>query len=136
MSWSSEPRTRVKVMRAEEVTRGTATRADLTTVRAPAARDLVVDRALVDDALAEGFRAGYEAGFETGIAEARQAAVDRERARASQLQSVIAQLAEASEIVRQREGTAAVTIEDEVARAGYRIAEALVGHELRHAPGR
>ena len=124
-------------MRAAEVTRDTVARADLGTIRAPAARDLVVDRSLVDGALSDGFRAGYEAGFETGIAEAAQAAAAREQSRAQQVQSVVAQLGAAAEILREREGTAVEIIEEQVALVAFRIAEVLVGHELAAstAPG-
>jgi flagellar biosynthesis/type III secretory pathway protein FliH len=130
MSSSSSYRPRVSVLRAADVTRDTVAIADLGTVRSPAARDLVVDRRLVDDALSDGFRAGYEAGFETGLAEAAQAAAERERSRAQQSQSVVSQLAAAAEILREREGTAVEEIEDQVALAAFRIAEMLVGHEL------
>src|SRR5690348_8217389 len=107
MSSSSRHRPRVSVLRAPDVARdGGVTRADLGTVRSPAARDLVVDRKLVDDALADGFRTGYEAGFQTGLEEAAQAAADRERARTQQLGSTLAQLAQAADDLRRREGTA------------------------------
>jgi flagellar assembly protein FliH len=112
--------------------------ADLGTVRAPAARDLVVDRQLVDDARSDGWRAGYEAGFETGLAEAGRAATQHEQARATQVQGLVGQLAGAAEELRRREGTAVEHIEAELVRAAFRIAEVLVGHELAHTttPGR
>jgi flagellar assembly protein FliH len=138
MSSSSSYRPRVNVLRAADVTRDTVQRADLGTVRSPAARDLVVDRRLVDGAVSDGFRAGYEAGFETGLAEAAQAAAERERSRASQVQSVVAQLGAAAEELRRREGTAVEAIEDQVAFTAFRIAEMLVGHEMSTSasPGR
>jgi len=134
MSSSSNRHPRVSVLRAREVTHSTVTPADLGTVRSPAARDLVVDKRLVDDALADGFRAGYEAGFQTGLDEAARAAVDRERARSMQLQTVVAQLSAVADELRHREGTAIAQVEDQVAKAALQIAEVLVGHELAHAP--
>jgi flagellar assembly protein FliH len=138
MSWSSEPRTRtrVQVLRAVDVDRETVVKADLTTVRSPAAADLVIDPGLVDQAVDEGFRAGYDAGFERGLAEAAEAGAARDQARAAQLQSVVAQLNEATMGLRQRDGVAMATIEMEIARAALSIAEELVGHELRHTPDR
>jgi flagellar assembly protein FliH len=128
---SSSSRPRVNVLRGSDVQRGPVVRADLGTVRSPAARDLVVDRQLVDGALADGFRAGYEAGFETGLAEAATAAVDREHARAVQIQSVVAQLGQVAEQLRVREGTAVEQVEYAVANAAYEIAEMLLGRELQ-----
>jgi flagellar assembly protein FliH len=121
----------VNVLRGTDVQRGPVVRADLGTVRSPAARDFVVDRELVDGALADGFRAGYEAGFETGLAEAATAAVDREHARAVQVQSVVAQLGQVSEQLRGREGTAVEQIEYALANAAFEIAEMLLGRELQ-----
>jgi flagellar assembly protein FliH len=136
MSWSSEPRTRVRVLRAADVSRENVTKADLTTVRSPAAADLVIDRGLVDQALEDGYRVGYDAGFQTGLAEAAEAGAERERARAALMQSTISQLNDATTALRQREVTAMAAIELEVARAALAIAEELLGHELRHAPER
>jgi flagellar assembly protein FliH len=136
MSWSSEPRTRVRVLRAADVRRDNITEADLTTVRSPAAAELVIDQGLVDQALEDGYRAGYDAGFQTGMAEAAEAGAERERARAALLQSAVAQLNEATTALRQREVTAMAAIESEVARAALSIAEELLGHELRHTPDR
>jgi flagellar biosynthesis/type III secretory pathway protein FliH len=128
---SSSSRPRVNVLRGNDVQRGPVVRADLGTVRSPAARDLVVDRQLVDGALADGYRAGYEAGFETGLAEAATAAVDREHARAVQIQSVVAQLGQVAEQLRVREGTAVEQVEYAVANAAFEIAEMLLGRELQ-----
>ncbi len=128
---SSSSRPRVTVLRGADVQRGAVVRADLGTVRSPAARDFVVDQRLVDGALADGYRAGYEAGFETGLAEAATAAVDREHARAVQIQSVVTQLGEVAEQLRVREGTAVEQIEYAVADAAFQIAEMLVGRELQ-----
>src|SRR5690242_18637252 len=118
MSWSSEPRTRVRVMRAADVTRETVSKADLTTVRAPAARELVVDRQLVEDALADGFRAGYEAGFQSGLNDATEAAADRERARSTQVQQLVGHLAQYADELRRREGTAMDVVERSEERRG------------------
>jgi flagellar biosynthesis/type III secretory pathway protein FliH len=138
MSSLSDRRPRVNVMRAANVTRDNVTTADITTVRAPAARDLVVDRRLIDEALADGYRAGYEVGFATGLDDAAQAAVGRERERAVQLHSVVSQLTVVADELRRREGTAVERIETELAQAAFRIAEALLGHELSltKTPGR
>jgi flagellar assembly protein FliH len=118
------------------VSRDTITKADLTTVRSPAAADLVIDQSLVDQALEDGYRAGYDAGFQTGLAEAAEAGAERERARAALVQSTVAKLNDATEALVQREVTAMAAIELEVARAALSIAEELLGHELRHAPDR
>jgi flagellar biosynthesis/type III secretory pathway protein FliH len=126
----------VSVLRAADVDRDTVRPADLGTVRSRAARELVVDRKLVDDALSDGFRAGYEAGFDTGFAEAAQAGAEHQRQRAAQLQQIVGQLAEQAEALRRREGTAIASIEDQVARAAFRIAEVLVGHELDQSANR
>ncbi len=134
MNWSSNQR--VRVLRAADVTRGTVTAADLGTVRAPAARGLVVDKRLVEDALADGFRTGYDAGFETGFAESQQAGADAARQRLVQLQSVIAKLQEASNGLLAREATAMVDIEDQVVRSAFAIAEVLLGHELSESTKR
>jgi flagellar assembly protein FliH len=137
MNWSSNPRTRVSVLRAADVKRDSAvSRADLTTVRSHAARDLVVDPQLVEEAIGDGFRAGYDAGFEQGLAEAAQAGAEQQRQRAQQLQTIVTQLNGAAEALRHREGTAMADIEDQVALAAFRIAEVLVGHELAHTPDR
>jgi flagellar biosynthesis/type III secretory pathway protein FliH len=119
------------VLRAAEVKRDpTLSRADLTTVRSRAARELVVDPQLVEDALADGYRAGYDAGFQSGLADAAAAGAEQQRQRAAQLQTIVTQLNGASEALRHREGTAMLEIEDQVALAALRIAEVLVGHEL------
>ena len=128
---SSSSRPRVNVLRGTDVQRGAVVRADLGTVRSPAAREFVVDRELVDGALADGYQAGYEAGFETGLADAAHAAVDREHARAVQIQSVVAQLGQVAEQLRVREGTAVEQIEYAVATAAFEIAEMLLGRELQ-----
>jgi flagellar assembly protein FliH len=133
MSSLSDRRTRVHVLRAADVTTGTVVAADLSMVRSPAARDLVVDRRLVEGALEDGYRAGYDAGFATGLAESVQAGADRERDRATQVQSVVSQLGLAAELLRAREGTAVEQIEQQVAQAAFRIAEMLLGHELAHS---
>lgn len=49
--------------------------ADLATVRARVARDLVVDPSLIEEATEAGYRAGYEAGFTAGLNDAA-AAID------------------------------------------------------------
>jgi flagellar assembly protein FliH len=128
---SSSSRPRVNVLRGTDVQRSPVVRADLGTVRSPAARDFVVDRELVDGALADGYQAGYAAGFETGLADAAHAAVDREHARAVQIQSVVAQLGQVTEQLRVREGTAVEQIEYAVATAAFEIAEMLLGRELQ-----
>ncbi|MCU1426185.1 MAG: Flagellar biosynthesis/type secretory pathway protein-like protein [Actinomycetia bacterium] len=134
MNWSSSPRARV--LRAADVTREAVTKADLGTIRAPSARGLVVDKRLVDDALADGFRTGYEAGFQTGLAESQQAGAVMARQHLVQLEAVVAQLADAADELRVREGTAVAEIEVQLVRAAFRIAEQLLGHELTYTEQR
>jgi flagellar assembly protein FliH len=134
MSSSSRHRDqRARVLRAADVKRETVATADLGVITAPAARSLVVDRRLIDDALADGFRAGQEAGFQAGMEEAQQAGAEQTRQAIMALHQVIGQLNETADTMRRREATAAIDIENEVVRAAFEIACVLVGHELEHS---
>src|SRR5690242_4634238 len=90
MSSSSRHRQqRVRVLRAADVTRHgpdvatesapVVSNADLGTITAPIARELVVDRSLVEGAVADGFREGYEAGFGAGMEEAQRTGAEQTR---------------------------------------------------------
>src|SRR5882724_2676313 len=87
---------RVRVLRGLEPTESTATRADLGTVSARSARDLVVDPSLVRDATDEGYRIGYDAGFTAGLSDAAEAIDSRERSRGQQIQTLLAELQSAT----------------------------------------
>src|SRR5262249_22629138 len=108
-------------------------KADLGTITAPIARELVVDRRLVEDAVADGFREGYEAGFNAGMEEAQRTGAEQTRQAVVALHQVIGQLNEAAGGWRGREGPAAAEIEHEVVRGAFEIARLIVGTELLYA---
>lgn len=144
MSWSSEPRMRGQVLRGvtQAPTRPPAPPApepsavDLSVVRSRAARELVVDPQLVEEAVEEGYRMGYDAGLQAGLADSSTTVAARERARDEQVRAAVATLTSAAEDLWRREATARAQIEDQVVAAAFAIAEAIVGHELRHAEQR
>lgn len=109
---------------------------DLAVVRSRAARELVVDPTLVEEALEEGYRMGYDAGFQAGLEDSAAAVQERERARDEQVRTAIAALLGAAEDLRHRETTARTALEDQIVAAAFAIAETIVGHELRHAEQR
>lgn len=146
MSWSSDPRSRTQVLRGA-VLRPSGfvdpvpdpplpEPIDLSTIRSRAARGLVVDPQLMEEALDEGYRTGYDAGFQAGIEDSSEAIRSREEARARDLGQVIAMLADAADQIRSREATAAEHIEDQVVYGAFRLAEVLLGHELAHCESR
>lgn len=144
MNWSSEPRMRGQVLRG--ITPGSTrppappapepSAIDLSVVRSRAARELVVDPQLVEDAVEEGYRMGYDAGLQAGLDDSATAIAEREAARAERVRAAVSALTSAAEDLRQREATARAHIEDQVVAAAFAIAEAIVGHELRHAEQR
>jgi flagellar assembly protein FliH len=110
--------------------------ADLHTVRSPHARDLVVDPALVEDAMRDGFHQGYEAGTQQGYADALSEARRRHEDLAQRLASVLARLDEAASQLVAREATALQQIEAEVVRGAFLLAREIAGAELRHCESR
>ena len=132
MSWSSDGSPRVRVLRGV----GAPVAADLGTVRAPIARDLVVDPALVAHASEEGYRAGYDAGFTAGLHDAAAAITAREQSRAVQLAAVVDRLAAEAEVIADRHARVVVEIEEQVLGVAFEIARTLVGRELREVDGR
>ncbi len=126
MSWSSDLGPRVRVRRDLG-----ATAADLATVRSPAARDLVVDRALVDSAMDDGYRAGYDAGFTAGLEDSASAIESRERDRAQQFAVVLDRLAAAADEIASEHAAVIATVEKDVVAIAFEIAQALLGRELR-----
>ncbi len=123
---------RVRVLRGLDPADATATRADLGTVRARSARDLVVDPGLVRDATEEGYRAGYDAGFSAGLADAAEAIDSRERARGEQIRALLAELHGTAQELATDHQAIVVDMEARIVDMACTIAMELVGHELRH----
>jgi flagellar assembly protein FliH len=124
---------KVTVLRGVE-----ATTADLATVRARIARDLVIDPELVRDATDEGYRTGYNAGFTAGLEDAATAIDAREQQRRGELRSVVERLAIAIDELDGRHRDVITDIESRAVAVACEIAEAIVGHELAASehPGR
>jgi flagellar assembly protein FliH len=110
--------------------------ADLTVVASSRARGLLVDPQLVEDARREGYDDGYEAGYAAGVA-GGAAAVEAEREElASRIRRLLPQLTTAIEDFTARETTAREQIEHQVVAVAFELAQALLGHELRHSESR
>ena len=110
--------------------------ADIGTVSARAARELVVDPQLVADATDEGFRFGYDEGFSKGLSDAAAAIDSRERARSEQLRSTLDRLAAACAALATEHAAVIAAIEDQVVTLACAIATEVVGAELRHTNAR
>jgi flagellar assembly protein FliH len=110
--------------------------ADIGTVRAPIARDLVVDPALVQDATESGYRAGYDAGFTAGLEDAASAIDSRERTRSEQLRSTLDQLRAAADALGTEHRSIVADIEARVVDIAVAVATELVGHDLAHSDER
>jgi flagellar assembly protein FliH len=104
--------------------------ADIGTVRARAARDLVVDPALVEEATESGYRAGYDAGFTAGLEDAATAIDSRERARGDQLHAVLEQLHVAATALATDHRSIIADIEARVVAIAVDVATELVGHDV------
>jgi len=139
MSSSSKP-ARSRVMR------GAAT---LDMRRAPFEVDLTtssplagVDRAKVDEAVAEGYRAGFESGhgegYQAGLAAARRDVEAQAEAELGALRLAAEALATAVTQACEAQTIAFHDLEDEVTAAAFAIAEAVLDRELAVAakPGR
>jgi flagellar assembly protein FliH len=126
---ASEAISRGRVLRAGEVQ---AAPAHLGTVSARPARALVVSAELVDSATREGFEAGRAQGFEQGYADGMAQA----RQHTELLAGLVERLSQAADDLLARETTARADIEDDVVLAAFRIAEALVGHEIAEPDAR
>jgi flagellar assembly protein FliH len=124
---SSSNRSRGRVLRDSDGFRA----ADLGTVRAAMARDLVVDPALVQHATEDGYRSGYDAGFAAGLEDAAAAIESRERTRGEQLQAALERLAIEVDVVADRHREVITQVEDQIVRVAFDIAEAVLGRELR-----
>src|SRR5205823_2420225 len=106
------------------------------TVRAPIARDLVVDPALVRDATDTGYRAGYDAGFSAGLEDAAAAIDSRERSRAEQLRGVLDTLRAAANTLGTEHRSIIADIEARVVDIAVAVATELVGHDVAHSTER
>ncbi len=124
---------RVQVLRGVN-----ATAADLGTVRARVARDLVIDPALVRDATDDGYRTGYNAGFTAGLEDAGTAIDTREQQRRAELRTVMDSLDTAVDALDDHHADIIADIERRLIEIAYAIAVELVGHELAATthPGR
>ena len=129
MTTTSGPR--VRVLRGLE-----PTPADLGTVRARVARDLVVDPALVRDATESGYRAGYDAGFTAGLVDAAAAIDSRERARTEQFGAVLDTLRAAADTLGTEHRSIIADIEARVVDIAVEVATELVGHDLTNTDER
>jgi flagellar assembly protein FliH len=115
-----------------------ATSADLGTVRARVARDLVIDPELVRDATDEGYRTGYNAGFTAGLEDAAAAIDAREQQRRGEVHSIVGQLTTAVGELDARHRAIVAEIEERIVAVACEVAEVIVGHELvtSTTPGR
>jgi flagellar assembly protein FliH len=115
-----------------------ATTADLGTVRARIARDLVIDPELVRDATDEGYRSGYNAGFTAGLEDAAAAIDAREQQRRAEVHAAVERLAAETHALDARHTAVIADIEDRIIDVAFEIATVLVGHEIAvaTAPGR
>jgi flagellar assembly protein FliH len=104
--------------------------ADLGTVRARVARDLVIDPELVRDATDEGYRTGYNEGFTAGLEDAATAIDARELQRRTELAALVTQLRAAADTLDERHAAIVAEIEDRIVAVACEIAEVVVGHEL------
>jgi flagellar assembly protein FliH len=105
-------------------------------VRARAARDLVVDPALVEEATEAGYRAGYDAGFTAGLEDAAAAIDSRERARGDQLRAVLEQLQTAATALAGEHRSIIADIEARVVAIAVDVATELVGHDIEQSDTR
>lgn len=110
--------------------------ADLGTVSARAARELVVDPRLVHEATDEGFRFGYEEGFSKGLTDAAAAIDSRERARGEELRGTLDRLVRAADALATEHAAVVAAIEDQVVTLACAVATEIVGAELRHTDQR
>jgi flagellar assembly protein FliH len=115
-----------------------ATAADLGTVRARIARDLVIDPELVRDATDEGYRTGYNAGFTAGLEDAAAAIDAREQQRRDEMHALVGRIGAAVDALDTEHRAVIAEIEDQIVAVACEVAEVLLGHELsvRNAPGR
>lgn len=119
---------RVRVLRGVE-----PQPAELSAVRARAARHLVVDPDLVRAATDDGYRAGYQAGFTAGLEDAAAAIDARERSRGEQLACVLEGLAAAADAIGREHAAVIADVEARIAELAVDIAGELVGRELAAA---
>jgi flagellar assembly protein FliH len=104
--------------------------ADFGTVTSTAARDLVVDPALVEQATENGYRAGYDAGFTAGLEDASTAIQSREQSRGDQLRDVLARLANEVDLISTHHSAVIDEIEGRIVSVAFEIAQTVLGREL------
>lgn len=105
--------------------------ADLGTVRSAAARDLVIDPALVQGAAEEGYRSGYDEGFAAGLEDASTAIESRERSRGEQLTRVLTRLTDEVDALAVRHHAVIRDVEQQIVAIAFEIATTVLGRELR-----
>jgi flagellar assembly protein FliH len=132
MNWSSDIRTRGRVLRSTEVGEVGPTRADLGVVSSRAARSLVVSGELVESAKQEGYTAGFEEGYAAGYTQG----IGDAQTHIQLLGQLIEKLGREAEGLASRETTAREQIEDQVVATAVEIAETVVGRELETLDGR
>jgi hypothetical protein len=126
---------RARILRSAQITHGGAVvvLADMGTVASPAARGLVVDPRLVEDAARDGYSDGFELGRREGYEQALDDARRENEDLATRLRLIVTHLAVATDTLIAREATAREDIEDQVVGTAFEIAQVLVGHELSHS---
>ncbi len=126
---------RARILRNAQVAHGgtEVVLADMGTIVSPAARGLVVDPRLVEDAAREGYGDGFELGRREGYEQALEDARRENEDLATRLRLIVQHLAVATDTLIAREATAREDIEDQVVGTAFEIAQVLVGHEITHS---
>jgi len=132
MNWSSDVRSRGRVLRGDQVGAVSAPRADLGVVSSRAARSLVVSGELVESAKQEGYAAGFEEGYAAGYTQG----IGDAQTHIQLLAQLVEKLAREADALATRETTACEQIEDQVVATAVEIAETVVGRELETLDGR
>ena len=132
MNWSSDARTRGRVLRSEDVGEVGPPAANLGVVSSHAARRIVVSGELMESARQEGYAAGFEEGYAAGYTHGLGDA----QTHIQLLGQLVQKLANEADRLAARETTAREQIEDQVVATAVEIAETIVGRELEVVDGR